>query len=431
MKRFLAITAAAVSLTACGLYNTYHRPEVDVDYVETVTVLPWQKLYGDPCLQSLIDTALVHATNLQVALQRVEEAEAALEKSRLAYLPSLSGTGSANLRTGETGIGGNASWQIDLFGRLRNARAEAAASLDERKAYTQAVRSALVTSVAGAYYNLLALDRQQEISIKTLENWDKTLSVLESLKAAGKTNDIAILQAKAKRIRLESSAREILGNIQIAENNLCALIGTSPSPIQRSRLEDAVFPEEAFADIPLSATASRPDVRQAESALAAAFYATGTARAAFYPDLTLTGSTSWPLSGEALIWSAVSSLTAPVLSRGANRAALKTAKAREEEARLEFRQALLDAGTEVNNALSQYRTAATRIDIDTRQRDALAQAVEKIELMMRYSTTNYLEVLTAEQSLLDAELTLVSDHLALIRATGALYQALGGGSEIE
>ena len=180
----------------------------------------------------------------------------------------------------------------------------------------------------------------------------------------------------------------------------------------------------------LAATAARPDVRAAEAALAAAFYTTAGARSAFYPDLTLTGAADWLLTAEAApAWSALASLTAPVLSRGANRAALKTAQARQEEARLQFRQTLLDAGTEVNNALALCRSAADRIGIDTRQRDALAQAVEKIELMMRYSTTNYLEVLTAQQSLLDAELGIVSDRLELVRSTALLYQALGGGAE--
>ncbi len=429
MRKIILLAAAALGLTACGLYGRYERPDLDAEYVETATVLPWRSLYTDPCLQALVDTALLHATSLQVALQQVEEARAGLEKTRLAYLPAVVADGDADLRSGDITLGGNASWQIDLFGRLRNARMSASSSLESKEAYAQAVRSALVAGVASAYYNLLALDRQREISVRTLENWDKTISTLESLKAAGKTNDIAVLQAKAKKIKLESAARELLGSIEMAQNNLCALIGTVPAPILRGRLDDISFPEEAFENVPLSATASRPDVRQAEAALAAAFYTTAGARSAFYPDLTLNGSAAWLTTGGNAVWSALAALAAPVLSRGANRAALKTAAAREEEARLQFRQSLLDAGTEVNNALAAYRSAADRIEIDTRQRDALAQAVEKIELMMRYSTTNYLEVLTAEQSLLDAELGLVSDRLALVRATTDLYQALGGGSE--
>ena len=266
--------------------------------------------------------------------------------------------------------------------------------------------------------------------MRTLENWDKTIAVLESLKAAGKTNDIAVLQAKAKKIKLEASAREIRGQIETAQNSLAALVGALPFDIARGRLEDVSFPDEVFDNQPLQATAARPDVRAAEAALATAFYTTAGARSAFYPDLTLTGAADWLLTAKAdPAWSALASLTAPVLSRGANRAALKTAQARQEEARLRFRQTLLDAGTEVNNALALCRSAADRIEIDTRQRDALAQAVEKIELMMRYSTTNYLEVLTAQQSLLDAELGIVTDRLELIRSTALLYQALGGGAE--
>lgn len=430
MRRSILITAAVLCLAGCGIYDRYERPALDVECPESITPLPWQALYTDPCLQALIDTALAQATDLQVALKRVEEAEAAFERTAHAYLPSLTAAGKGDLRGGDLSAGLNAAWQIDLFGRLRNARAAARASLQEQEAQAQAVRSALVAAVATAYYNLLALDSRQDISMRTLENWDKTIAVLESLKAAGKTNDIAVLQAKAKKIKLEASAREIRGQIETAQNSLAALVGALPFDIARGRLENVSFPDEVFDNQPLQATAARPDVRAAEAALAAACYTTAGARSAFYPDLTLTGAADWLLTAKAdPAWSALASLTAPVLSRGANRAALKTAQARQEEARLRFRQTLLDAGTEVNNALALCRSAADRIEIDTRQRDALAQAVEKIELMMRYSTTNYLEVLTAQQSLLDAELGIVTDRLELIRSTALLYQALGGGAE--
>lgn len=156
---------------------------------------------------------------------------------------------------------------------------------------------------------------------------------------------------------------------------------------------------------------------------------TAGARSAFYPDLTLSGNGSWNTGKDDLTWSALGNLVAPILNRNTNKANLKAAKARQEEAKLGFKQILLDAGTEVDNAISKCRVAAERLQMDTRQRDALAEAVEKIELTMMYSSTNYLEVLTAQQSLLDAELGIISDIQSRTSAQIALYQALGGGVE--
>ena len=162
--------------------------------------------------------------------------------------------------------------------------------------------------------------------------------------------------------------------------------------------------------------------------LAAAFYNVAGARSSFYPDITLSGNASWAGNGNGPAWAALGNLVAPVLNHNANKAALRTAKARQEEARLSFRQALLDAGEEVNNAIVRCKVASEKLEIDTRQRDALAEAVEKIELTMKYSSTNYLEVLTAQQSLLDSELGIISDLQSITSARIALYQALGGGA---
>lgn len=194
-------------------------------------------------------------------------------------------------------------------------------------------------------------------------------------------------------------------------------------------MDGCSFPESMAEGVPLGALAARPDVRRAESALATAFYNTAAAKAAFYPDITLRGSSEWlSASASDLAWSAIGSLAAPLLNRGIFKAGLKAARARQEEARLQFRQTLIEAGTEVNDALAEYYSAQERIETDSLQCRTLSDAVEKIELMMHYSTTNYLEVLTAQQSLLDSELTLVNDKLALADAWVALYQALGGGS---
>ena len=426
------LTAAAVlALSSCGIYGRYERPALDLELGDgtPVRTVPWQERFQDPFLKDLIDTALANSTDLAVAMLKVEEARADLYRTRMAFLPSLdaSATGDIVERSARASL--NASWQADIFGKLRNANLAALSSLEGQAAYSQAVRCALIASVASSYYNLLALDSQLRISTSTLENWDKTISVLEALKMAGKTNDVAILQAKARKMNLESSSMRLRKNITTAENALRALAGKPDLEIRRGSMDGCSFPESMAEGVPLGALAARPDVRRAESALATAFYNTAAAKAAFYPDITLRGSSEWlSASASDLAWSAIGSLAAPLLNRGIFKAGLKAARARQEEARLQFRQTLIDAGTEVNNALAEYYSAQERIETDSLQCRTLSDAVEKIELMMHYSTTNYLEVLTAQQSLLDSELTLVNDKLALADAWVALYQALGGGS---
>ncbi len=422
----LTSVTAGMILSSCGVYDKYSRPEVDVEYVEEVSTAPWREVFTDGCLQALIDSALTNGTDLGVALLRVEEAEASLRRAELGFFPSVAASAAANPIPGSYSGGLTASWQVPLFGKIRNQKEYAKATLEERKAASEAVRSSLIAGVAASYYSLLLLDNQLEISLRTLDNWDKTLSVLEALKLAGKTNDIAILQAKAKRLNLESSSNALRKNVEIAQNNLCSLCGITPRAIPRGKLEDFSAHSSLTGDIPLRAVASRPDVRRAENVLAEAFYATLSARAAFYPDVTISVGGSWN-SVSSLVWNVLGGLTAPIFSRGANASQLRIAQAQQEEARLSFRQTLLDAGVDVRNALLQYSSASESLETDTKQRDALSSAVEKIELMMKYSTTNYLEVLTAQQSLLDAELRLSTDYKNVIAAYIAIYQALGGG----
>ena len=222
-------------------------------------------------------------------------------------------------------------------------------------------------------------------------------------------------------------------SIHETENALSVLLAMPPAAIERGTLNGQRFPEEMSVGVPLQLLANRPDVRQAEYNLAQAFYAVNAARAAFYPSLTLSGSLGWTNNGGAVTnpaaWlaNAVGSLVQPLFNRSANRANLKIAKARQEEATLLFRQSLLDAGKEVNNALTAWQTARQQVDIAGSQITVLREAVRKTELLMRHSPTNYLEVLTAQQSLLAAEQAEVQARFAEIQGVIDLYHALGGG----
>lgn len=317
---------------------------------------------------------------------------------------------------------------------MTNAKRGARAALEQSRAYEQAVQTQLVATIANSYYTLLMLDRQLSINGRTLENWEKTVTTLEALKRAGKSNDAAVLQARANRMTLEASVLTIRKSIHDTENSLSVLLAMPPQAIERGKLEEQTFPEDLSVGVPVQLLAARPDVRQAEYNLAQAFYATAAARSAFYPGITLSGSAGWTNNGGGVIlnpgsWlmNAVASLTQPLFNRGTNIANLKVAKAQQEEAALSFQQSILNAGKEVNDALIQWQTAQGRIDIGMQQIVTLQDAVRKTELLMRYSSTNYLEVLTAQQSLLGAELTQVQDTFNKIQGVINLYHALGGG----
>ena len=278
------------------------------------------------------------------------------------------------------------------------------------------------------------LDNQLNIGEQTLENWEKSIHTLEALKRGGETNDAAVLQARANRMTLESSIQALRKSITDTENSLAALLALPSQRIARGALSETTFPESVSVGIPVQLLANRPDVRQAERNLAQAFYATNAARAAFYPTVTLSGTLGWTNNGGGTIlnpghWllNAIGSLTQPLFNKGANIANLKIAEARQEEAKLQFRQSLLDAGKEVNDALVQCQTSKRQMELGEQQIMTLHEAVRKTELLMRHSPTTYLEVLTAQQSLLDAQQKLSQYRFDNIQGFINLYHALGGG----
>lgn len=445
MRRMLTYALVCLLAASCGLWTKYDGGRGPAEgealggtAVSGGSVLPWREVFTDPLLQAWIDTALVHNTDLQTAVLRVQAAEASLKAGRAALLPSLQAGAEASASDGarDWGLSLGSGWEIDLFGRLANAARGAQAGLEGSREDMRDVQVAVIATVAESYQQLLMLDSRLDVSRRTLANWDRSIQVLEALKMAGKTNDIAVLQARAKRLNLEASSIKTEAQIAQAESAFCALLGISPLDVTRSSLDNspvAVPTSDGGLSVPAGALCGRPDVRSAEQALIAAYYATNAARAGLYPSLSLSGSLGWTdgsgsvTDPQSWIWRAAASLAQPILNGRRSRSALETARAAQQSASLAFRQSVLDAGMEVNAAIVDCENAGRRIEIDSAQRDALEQAVEKIGLMMRYSTTNYLEVLTAQQSLLDAELTLIADRSALMSARISLWRALGGG----
>ncbi len=452
MKKIVICLFLSVGLVGCRIYRVYERPDMPVTDslyqriessgdTSSLAALSWKELFTDPYLQQLIEEGIRNNTDLNIARLKVQEAEALLKASKLAYVPSFSfspqGTVTSvdgNKASKSYNLAVSAEWELDIFGKLTNAKRGAQAALEQSEAYRQAVQTQLVATIANSYYTLLMLDKQVDISTRTAENWEENLRTMKALKKAGQATEMAVAQTEASKLSVDASLSSLQQQVVEMENTLSALLGTASRSIPRSTLDGQVFPETLSAGVPLQLLQRRPDIRQSEAALAEAYYITNQARAAFYPSITLSGSAGWTnAAGGAIVnpgqWllSAVGSLVQPLFNRGQNTANLKIAKAQQEEALLSFRQSLLDAGTEVNNALAQWQGARQRLMLDEQQVVALESAVRSSELLMRYTSQNYLEVLTARQTLLQAELSAASDRFDEIQGIINLYHALGGG----
>lgn len=447
MKKAYIIIAAAIAsimMPGCGVYKQYEREDmyfvdslyrrmsVPTDSISSAEV-SWDQFFTDPLLQEWIQTGLDYNSDLAIARLRVKEAEAALLASRWALLPGADFNMKGGL-PGEFSASLQVSWQTDIFGGLRNAKRKAQAALEQSEAYRQAVQTQLVATIANSYYTLLKLDEQLNISNRTLNTWEESIRTLEALKRAGKTNEAAVLQAKANMLSVEANVLTLEKEILAVENSLCALLGIVPMPIERSSLNDQELPEKLSAGVPLELLNRRPDVKQAEMALAQAFYNVNSAKASFYPNLTLSGALGWTTGNGnikvdpgSIIANLLAGLTQPVFGRGVNKARLQAAQAQLEQAAYTFRQSLLDAGVEVNNALTLWQTAQKRVELDKKQILNLQAAIWNTQLLMKHGNADYLEVLTAQKNLLQAELTEAADRYDEIISAVNLYQALGGG----
>ena len=456
MKSFLYIAAAAMLLTSCNtLFGKYERDTARTEafvkqlYRDTANAdgalaaadttsfgnLPWREVFTDAQLQKLIATALERNTDIRKADLTIKQAEIGLRLNRLAYLPQIafspSGTVSKvfmdGMTTNETyAFPVQASWQIDAFGKLYNAKKQGELTVMQAKAARQATQTSIVAGVANLYYSLLMLDEQLATTEATLKLWHKNIEAMEAMKEAGYTNSSAIASAKAQVLQIEATVPTLKDNIRQAENALCVLLHEAPHSIQRGSFS---------AGLPLSLLTSRPDVAIAEAKLANAFYGIQSARGSFFPQLTISGQGSFTdaLGGMVVnpgkfIASGVASLTQPLFAQGKLKGALEVAKLQQESAQLDFEKTLLTAGQEVSNALSKYHTASLATDIAKMRLTELQKANDDTEFLFRNgNTTTYLETLTAQMNLLNGRLSLINNRFEKVQAAIKLYQALGGG----
>ncbi len=449
--------SATLLLGSCGLYNKYERPDVNTtglvrdvnSLTDTLAVsdttsfgnLPWRSVFTDPQLQALIETGLNNNFDLLNAALNVKMVEAQLAVAKLAFVPSFSFTPQGTLSSwdGHTpskiySLPVNASWSIDLFGNLLSQKRSAQMALLATKDYQLVVKTNIVAGIANMYYTLLMLDRQLEI-VTDMEGLVKeTWDMMALQKNLGWARSTSVQSAEANYYAIQAQAADLRRQIRETENSLSLLLGQPAQTIARGKLDNQSLPTEFSTGIALQMLNNRPDVHYAEMSLAQCFYNTQTARSRFYPSITISGSGAYTNNSGAglvnpgkLLLSAVGSLVQPIFQNGQIVAGLKVAKAQQEQAFNTWQNAILKAGSEVSNALVLYNSSDEKSKLEEKQVAVLKQNVEDTKQLYKSSGSNYLEVITAETSLLNAELSKTADDFYKMQAVVSLYTALGGG----
>ena len=441
---------------SCRLLKPYQTPDVALANLyrgvastdtSTLASMRWSEIFTDTILQGLIREGIARNPDLQVAYTRVQQAQAYYLQSRAAFFPSLNADASVTRsrlpkvqdfrqlgNITQYQLGATSNWELDVWGRIGSNRRASLASLLQSEAAARAVQTSLVATIANSYYLLLALDQQLAITEQTVINWDTTVVVMRALKEAAMVTEAAVVQSEAQRYAAEVTIPDLRRQIREAENALSILLGRAPNAIYRSTLEEQRPVEVLRTGVPAQLLAYRPDVQQAEFNFRSAYELTHVARASFYPAITITGSaglSSFDLANlfepASVAASLAAGLTQPIFNRRANRTRLEVARAQQQEAYINFQNALLIAGREVSDAISLYETAQEKAGIRSYQITALQQSVAYSQELLRNGFANYTEIITARQSLLQAELGRVNDRLQQLQATVNLYRSLGGG----
>lgn len=455
IKNMILIAGIAAVFVSCNSSQHYQRESVNTDKlygfenVDTTNLsnMPWQELFTDAILQTYIAEGLENNPDLQIAIQRVAESEAYFEQSKAALLPGLNAKATGNYtriseslspnssrETGSYQLGLEAGWELDLWGKLSSAKRAAYANLLATDAGRKAVETRLISNIATAYYNLSALDAKLAITRQTVQNDIDMIETFTVLKESGRVTSAAIVQSEASRYAAEVTIPDLEQQIREVQNALCLLLGRTPQEILRNPLSTPLDASLLKTGVPSQLLENRPDVMQAEYDVMSAFEMTNSARAYFYPALTLTASTGFAsgsldnlLDPASFAANVIGGLTAPIFNKKINATRLKVAKAQQEEALHNLRYMLLNAGQEVNNALGMYDTATKKIELRQLQISSLEKSVEYTRELLTYGSSSYIEVLAAQQSLLGAQLSSVNDHLQQLDAVVSLYRALGGG----
>ena len=451
-KHILAVAALGLMLASCGIYNKYESAgtapadvfgtEVRADESGSLAQLSWREFFTDPVLQDLIEKALEQNTNLNTARIAVAQSEAALKASRLAWLPSLAFGPSGNVGSFNQSPASwtynlplQLSWDPGLFGTNTTKKRKSEAMLMEARMQEESVRANLISTVAQQYFLLQILDRQLEILTETDSLWDASLETQQALWENGKTYSTAVNQMEASYLNVKTQIVDTRRSIQSVENAICKLLAITPQHIQRGEWGNCVLPENISIGVPAELLQYRPDIRLADYAMAEAFYNTQAARQAFYPNLSLSGILGWTntngiqiVNPGALLLNASLSLLQPVFARGQLKANKRIAQLSEEDMQQKYVQTVINAGNQVNEALADCQAAREKHDLYHRQVEVLQEAYVGAHELMDNGKASYLEVLTAQETLLGAQLNEAMNLYKGALGVIALYIALGGSA---
>ncbi|WP_020562559.1 efflux transporter outer membrane subunit [Methylosarcina fibrata] len=473
MKNRIHFTLALALLLAnaggCALNTELSIPEkkIPANYPDqknaaTIANINWRHYFDDPQLIRLIDTAVANNVDLQMALQRIEVARSSVKLANGTLLPkvdlsvgggvqkfglyTMDGAGNASTyitpgrivpeNLTDIYLGLQASWEVDVWGKLRYQRKSAISNYLSSIEGTHFVISNLVAEVAVHYNELLALDNALDIIRQTLQKQQEALEVIKVQKEAGRANELAVQQFNAQLLNTKVLETQALQQIIETENRINFLLGRYPQPIARNKemLFQAV-PEQIAAGLPSQLLANRPDVRAAEYQIEASKFDVKAAKAAFFPNFTITGALGFQAfnpeflfqSPASLAYSLMGTLVTPLINRNALKAQFNTAQANQLTAMYNYQNTILKAYVEVANTLSNIRTLQKVHSLKEQQSRVLKKSVEASGELYKTARATYLEVLIAQQSALQANLELIEAIKRQRLSTITIYKALGGG----
>nr|WP_159799895.1 efflux transporter outer membrane subunit [Flavobacterium sp. MK4S-17] len=461
MKSYRILIAVSIGLLmqSCFTAKTYKRPDIQAENLYRTEVIAqdsaslanvsWDKLFTDPILQKHINRGLQNNFDIRIAIQNVAAAQAYLKQAKAGFLPTLAGnatwTHQQLAKNSQFGsffngaldqylLSANLSWEADIWGKIRSNKRASNASYLQTIAANQAVKTRVITDIAAMYYQLLSLDAQLQLADSTLINRSESIDVIKALKDAGNVNEVGVKQTEAQKYSTQLIIEDLKNNIILVENAFSILLGEAPHEIERSTFDEQVLNPEIKLGFSASLLRNRPDVIAAEYGLINAFELTNVARSNFYPSLTLTATgglqsidlDQW-FSTNSLFANIVTGLAQPIFNQRQIRTQYEVAKTQQEQAYVQFQQALVNAGREVSDALANYNNETTKLAIREQQVDALTKAADYSDELLEYGLVNYLEVLTAKDNALNSELKLIDNKYRQYQAIINLYKALGGG----
>ncbi|CAM1362255.1 conserved protein of unknown function [Tenacibaculum soleae] len=462
LQKGLVLITMSFILQSCFVAKDYVRPELNTETEalyrtenlpkDSVSIadVSWKKLFSDQYLQQYIAEGLQNNMDVRIALQQIISAEAYAKQGKAGYLPSVNvgtnwthqmqskntqfGAFLTDRSTDQFDLTANLSWEADIWGKIRsNKRASQAAYLQSVAGH-QLVKTQLISSIANTYYNLLALDEQLKITKQTIATRESGVTTIKALKDAGQVTQVAVDQNIAQYNSAKTLQVDIESAIFKTENTLSILLGKTPQNFKRGTLDLQKIEQEIVLGVPSKLLSNRPDVMAAEFGLIQSFELSNVAKSNLYPSLTLTAAGGFQsldiddlFSSNSLFTNIIGGLTQPIFNKRKLKTQKEVALSQQEQSLLQFKKTLLIAGSEVSNALFSYESEVRKFEFRKNEVEALRKAENNSEILLKNGYANYLDLLTARQSVLSAELNIIDSKLQQLISIVDLYEALGGG----